>query len=211
VEYWKDLTGDRVGYSPFHEVAERFPNVSHQQFRSAVQLILPDGDVRSGADAVFTMLATLPGRRWMLWSYERLPGVAALCETTYRTIAAHRSAAYQVTRLLWGIPVRRETYQVTGWLFCVCWARFISRHFYRSERSRRSDWVVGHFACRSVSERRAAAEKRASGDWWKRCTFTHTGPKGPSTFALSSQLFPVAACVRLSWGMCPWMGLGRTA
>ena len=117
VEYWKDLTGNEVSYSPFQEVHERFPQVSHQQFRSAVQLILPDGEVRSGAHAVFTTLATLPGRRWMLWSYERLPGVAAFCETAYRTIAAHRSAAYQVTRLLWGIPVRRETYQVTGWLF----------------------------------------------------------------------------------------------
>jgi hypothetical protein len=53
----------------------------------------------------------------MLWSYERLPGVAVFCEAAYRTIAAHRSAAYWVTRLLWGVPVRRETYHVTGWLF----------------------------------------------------------------------------------------------
>ena len=66
VEYWKDLTGDQVGYSSFQEVGERFPQVSHQQFRSAVQLILPDGEVRSGAHAVFTTLAALPGRRWLL-------------------------------------------------------------------------------------------------------------------------------------------------
>jgi lipase maturation factor 1 len=116
VGYWKDLTGDQVGYSPLQEVGDRFPQLSHQHFTSAVQLIL-DGEVRSGAYAVFTALAALPGRRWMLWSYERIPGVAALCEAAYRTIAAHRSAAYWVTRLLWGAPVRRETYHLTGWLF----------------------------------------------------------------------------------------------
>jgi predicted DCC family thiol-disulfide oxidoreductase YuxK len=117
VEYWKDLTGDQVGYSPLLEVGERFPQVSQQQLRSAVQLILPGGEVRSGAHAVFTALACLPDRRWMLWSYERLPGVAALCDAAYRTIAAHRSAAYSITSLLWGVPPRRETYHVTSWLF----------------------------------------------------------------------------------------------
>jgi lipase maturation factor 1 len=80
VEYWKDLTGDQVGYSPLLEVGERFPQVSQQQFRSAVQLILPGGEVRSGAHAVFTVLASMPDRRWMLRLYERLPGVAALCD-----------------------------------------------------------------------------------------------------------------------------------
>ena len=117
VKYWKDLTGDRVDYSPLLEVGERFPQVSQQQFRSAVQLVLPDGEVQSGAHAVFTVLASLPNRRWLLWSYERLPGVAAVCDAAYRTIAAHRSAAYWVTRLLWGVPLRPETYHVTGWLF----------------------------------------------------------------------------------------------
>ena len=117
VEYWKALTGDRVDYSPLQEIAERFPQVSPQQFRSAVQLILPDGEVLRGAHAVFTALAALPKRRWVLWLYEQLPGVATLCEAAYRTIAAHRSAGYWVTRLLWGVPVRTESYHVTGWLF----------------------------------------------------------------------------------------------
>ena len=115
-KYWKDLTGDRVDYSPLLEVGDRFPQVSQQPF-TAVKLILPDGEVRSGAHAVFTALASLPDRRWMLWSYERLPGVAAVCDAAYRTIADHRSAAYWVTRLLWGVPPRRETYHVTAWLF----------------------------------------------------------------------------------------------
>ncbi|HXC61035.1 MAG TPA: hypothetical protein VNV63_00040, partial [Nitrospiria bacterium] len=47
VEYWKDLTGDHVGYTPLQEVGDRFPRVSHQEFTSAVQLVLND-EVRSG-------------------------------------------------------------------------------------------------------------------------------------------------------------------
>ncbi|HEV2732875.1 MAG TPA: lipase maturation factor family protein [Terriglobales bacterium] len=117
VEYWKSLTGERVHYAPFQEVGEKFPQVSHEEFASAVKLILPDGEVRSGAYAAFTALATRPDKRWLLWLYERLPGTGTVCEAVYGVIARHRSFAFQVTRLLWGIPVRPETYHVTSWLF----------------------------------------------------------------------------------------------
>jgi predicted DCC family thiol-disulfide oxidoreductase YuxK len=117
VEYWRGLTGDRVDYAPFQEVGERFPQVSREEFAAAVKLILPDAEVRSGAQAVFTALAAVPSKRWMLWSYDRVPGIGPLCEAAYRTIANHRSFAYWVTRSLWGIPFRPETYHVISWLF----------------------------------------------------------------------------------------------
>lgn len=68
VDYWKGLTSDRVCYAPFQEVGDRFPQVSREEFASAVKLVLPSGEVRSGAHAVFTTLASAPDRRWMLWS-----------------------------------------------------------------------------------------------------------------------------------------------
>jgi hypothetical protein len=51
VDYWKGLTSDRVNYAPFQEVGERFPQVSREEFASAVKLIMPIGEVRSGAHA----------------------------------------------------------------------------------------------------------------------------------------------------------------
>ena len=117
VDYWKGLTSDRVNYAPFQEVGERFPQVPREEFASAVKLILPNGEVRSGAHAAVSVLAALPNKGWMLWSYNRVPGVGPLCEAAYRTIANHRSVAYWVTRLLWGIPLRPETYHLTSWLF----------------------------------------------------------------------------------------------
>ena len=99
VDYWKGLTSDRVNYAPFQEVGERFPQASREQFASAVKLILPGGEVRSGAHAVFTALASVPDRRWMLWSYDRVPGVGPLCEAAYRTIANWRvGRAYSPSR-----------------------------------------------------------------------------------------------------------------
>ena len=131
VEYWKCLTGEQVRYVPFQDVGEQFRQVSYEEFASAVKLILPDGEVRSGAHAVFTTLASVPGKRWPLWLYERIPRAGTVSEAMYGAIARHRSFAFQVTRVLWGIPVRRETYNLTSWLFlrllgAICLVAFAS-------------------------------------------------------------------------------------
>jgi hypothetical protein len=63
--------------------------------------------------AAITALASIPDKRWLLWLYERLPGAGTICEAAYGVIARHRSFAFEVTRLLWGIPVRPEAYNVT--------------------------------------------------------------------------------------------------
>jgi len=117
IQYWRQITGDHIEYVPYQEAANRFPDIPEKQFAAAVQLILPDGEVRSAALAVFTTLAMVPGKRWMLRCYRRIPGIAAVTEATYRVIAGHRSFGYWVTRMLWGIPVRRATYSSSTWLF----------------------------------------------------------------------------------------------
>jgi predicted DCC family thiol-disulfide oxidoreductase YuxK len=117
VEYWKGRTGERVRYQSCQEIGNQFPNISPQEFASAVKLILPDGEVRSGAHAVFTLLAVLPGGNSLLWLYQRVPGVKALSEAAYAFIARHRSLGYQVTRYLWGIPIPIGTFRVASWLF----------------------------------------------------------------------------------------------
>jgi len=117
IEYWKLLTGDRVLYAPYQHVAESVPKISREEFASAVKLILPDGEVRSGAHAVFTTLSLLPGKSWPLWMYDNLPGFAPTSEAAYDLIAHHRSAGYRVTQLLWGIPLQLPSYAVASWLF----------------------------------------------------------------------------------------------
>jgi predicted DCC family thiol-disulfide oxidoreductase YuxK len=117
IEYWQKLTGDRVRYGSFQEVGDRFPDFPPKDFASAVTLFLPCGEVRSGAHAVLSLLALLPGKSWTLWLYLHLPGFALIANLAYRVIARHRSFGYWATRVLWGIPIEVETFDVASWLF----------------------------------------------------------------------------------------------
>ena len=114
---WNGLTGDRVGYEPFQEALSRFPEIPEKAFRDAVQLILPDGKVYDGAEAVFRALSDIPGRSWMLWCYENIPGVAWGTEWFYGVVARHRVAFSFLTRLLWGGQIAPRSYFVSRALF----------------------------------------------------------------------------------------------
>jgi predicted DCC family thiol-disulfide oxidoreductase YuxK len=117
IEYAKRVTGDRLRFAPYQEVGPRFPDIPREDFASAVKLIMPDGEVRSGAHAVFSALESVPGKKWMLELYLRLPGGAAVSEAAYRTVARHRSFAYRVTKLFWGVPLEPSSYRLASWLF----------------------------------------------------------------------------------------------
>ena len=51
VEYWKQITGNRVIYVPYQELGARFPDIPRDEFAAAVQLIMPNGRAFSGAHA----------------------------------------------------------------------------------------------------------------------------------------------------------------
>ncbi|MBZ5645863.1 MAG: lipase maturation factor family protein [Acidobacteriia bacterium] len=113
-DYWRELTGDSIRYEPFQQAASRFPDIPRDTFSSAVQLLLPDGERRSGAHAAFSALAAVPGRRWLLPAYRRVPGFAPVSEAAYDFIARHRDFAYKATRFFWGTPVRQKQLLVSG-------------------------------------------------------------------------------------------------
>src|SRR5579872_7333648 len=87
VDYSRQLTGDRVEYAPFQEVAGQFPEVPAGRFAAAVHLALPDGEMLSGAQAVFRLLSLAAGRPWLLKMYAQVPGFAGLSEWAYGFIA----------------------------------------------------------------------------------------------------------------------------
>ena len=110
IERWREITASRVNYATYQEAAERFPEIPVDQFARAMAFIKADGDVFFAADAVYRSLAYRHSRRWLAWSYDRVPGFAAVSETGYGFIARHRNFASAVTRLLWGNDVRQPTY-----------------------------------------------------------------------------------------------------
>lgn len=117
VARWRSAVGDRVSFAPSQEVAGQFPQIPPEQFAQSVQLILPDGRVSSGAEAIFQALAYAPGRAWTLGVYERVPGFATASEAAYRVVAAHRPFFSTLTRLLWGKHPNPSSYALSRWLF----------------------------------------------------------------------------------------------
>src|SRR6266545_2736378 len=117
VERWKSLTGHRVDYAPSQEAGPRFPEIAAEEFRRSVQLVLPDGRVFDGAEAVFVSLSFAPRRGWLLTAYRSVPGLAAVTEFAYGVVARHRTAASAVTSALWGMSVERPSYRLSNALF----------------------------------------------------------------------------------------------
>lgn len=70
-------------------VLDRFPRVSAAACEQAMQLILPDGRVISGAEGGFRILATRWWLRPLLWVY-LVPGVRQTIDAAYRVIARNR-------------------------------------------------------------------------------------------------------------------------
>ena len=68
----------------------------------AVQYIAPDGQRASAAEASFLTLSHVPGKAFWLKLYRHVPGFAPVSEWAYAFIAAHRSAFYRISLLLWG-------------------------------------------------------------------------------------------------------------
>ncbi len=117
VNYWRSVTGERVGYSSSQEVAEQYPEISVEQFRRSVWLVYPNGRRVSGAAAAFELMAHAPGKAWPLWLYNHFPGFGIVTELSYRIIAEHRSFFYWITRILWGKQVEPASYRWSRWLF----------------------------------------------------------------------------------------------
>ena len=110
IERWREITAGKTDYSASQEVADQFPEIPADEFNRSVVLIQPNGAVFLAAEAVYRSLAYRHSREWLAWSYDHVPGFAAVSETGYGLIARHRGFASAVTRLLWGKDVRRPTY-----------------------------------------------------------------------------------------------------
>ena len=117
IDYGRQLAQESVDYAPYQEVSAQFPRIRREEFAQAVKLVLPTGEIRSGAEAVFSAVAGVPGHSWMLWAYDYLPGVAFISEAAYGVIARHRSAAYTLSKFFWGLPLKPETFRAASWLF----------------------------------------------------------------------------------------------
>ena len=115
--YWEKLTGDRVAYRPYQDVAAQYPAISQSEFQRAVQFIAPDGRHARAAEASFLTLSHAPGKGFWLGLYRNLPGFAPVSELAYAFIAARRPAFFRVSLLLWGRNHEPPRYDLVAFLF----------------------------------------------------------------------------------------------
>jgi predicted DCC family thiol-disulfide oxidoreductase YuxK len=115
--YWRDLTGESVEYLPYSQAAAHLPAIPLAEFQRAVQYVPPNGPVASAAEASFLTLNHAPGQGLWLLLYRKLPGFAPLSELAYAFIAAHRSAFYRISLLLWGKDYHPPRYDLVAFLF----------------------------------------------------------------------------------------------
>ena len=102
IAQWQHITGDRIGYAPYQEVAAEFPEIPLSAYENSVQLILQNSTVLSGAEAVFRAL----NNGLLLWCYYHLFGFKSVSEGTYRFVAQHRSVFLHTNALVLGNTYR---------------------------------------------------------------------------------------------------------
>jgi predicted DCC family thiol-disulfide oxidoreductase YuxK len=117
VRYWQRLTGGRVIYRPYQDVAAEYPAIPIADFQRAVQFFTPDGHRFSAAEASFMTLSYASGKGFWLALYKKLPGFAAVSELAYAFVAAHREAFFRVSVVLWGKNPELPRYDQVSFLF----------------------------------------------------------------------------------------------
>jgi predicted DCC family thiol-disulfide oxidoreductase YuxK len=108
VARWRRTVGPQVDYEQFQTAGARFPTIPRSRFRRALQLILPDGEVFEGAEAVFRTMALASShprhRRWLA-VYQNVPGARPAFEWGYRWVADHRPLLTRVSHFFLGPPL----------------------------------------------------------------------------------------------------------
>jgi predicted DCC family thiol-disulfide oxidoreductase YuxK len=110
IERWREITAGEVDYATYQEVADRFPEIPREQFQRSVVYINKEGRVFLAAEAVYRSLRCRSSRKWLSWSYDHVPGFAAISEFGYKIVARNRTFGSAITRLFWGDDVRPPRY-----------------------------------------------------------------------------------------------------
>ena len=113
IRRWNRLTGNKVEYAPYQMVWKLYPQIHPDEFKKSVQLVDSDSKVYSGAEAVFRSLAPVPGKRWLLTAYQKIPFFRRLSETFYCLVARNRIFFSQATHFFWGNDLAPQTFHLS--------------------------------------------------------------------------------------------------
>ena len=90
VENWRSKLEEQVDIKSYQEAIEDFPNLSAEECKESIKLV-HQGNIYSGAHAVFKAFALNGERKSLLWLYEHVPLVSPISEKVYHFVARRRS------------------------------------------------------------------------------------------------------------------------
>ena len=116
--YAQTLVGEeRLAVGAGGVVGYRFDELSHEDLERTVWAADQHGVLRSGAAAIFSVLAMAPGYGLFWALYRWLPGFAWITEFGYRQVAKRRHHMSVIVRWLWGETLLPSSYQVSTQFF----------------------------------------------------------------------------------------------
>ncbi|MEE2834992.1 MAG: lipase maturation factor family protein [Myxococcota bacterium] len=116
--YAQALVGEaRLAVGAGGVVGAQFQELSDEDLETSVWVADEQGALRSGAAAVFYVLAMAAGYGLPWFLYRRLPGFAPVTEWGYRLVASRRHQAAQAARWLWGEPLLPSNYRFSTALY----------------------------------------------------------------------------------------------
>jgi predicted DCC family thiol-disulfide oxidoreductase YuxK len=115
---WREAYGERVDLATAQSQAGRFPEIPTSAFELGIQLVEPDGNVYSGAEAALRTRRHGRGHGdAFLWAYEKIPGVAAVTDSGYGFVARHRPLFSKLTRWLAGPNLHQPRFATSASVF----------------------------------------------------------------------------------------------
>jgi len=115
---WKKISSDHFDYKPFQEVAGNYKEIPLAEFKSAVQLILPNGNVMSGAEVAYYTYYVNGSIPFLYNYYSKWKIFKILSDSIYSWVAKNREFAFRLTRLIFGKdPYKNSSRRVIAILF----------------------------------------------------------------------------------------------
>ena len=114
---WQEMTEDRVIYIPYQKIGNQFPELDESRYEQAIHFIDRQGEVVTGAEAVFKCLAE--GSKQPIWLslYMANKFFRRTTEIAYNFVASNRMLFSKLTQIFWGQNTSKPKYTISSWLF----------------------------------------------------------------------------------------------
>lgn len=116
---WWIITGDIIDYQKYQLAYERVQDISIDQYKEAVRLVLPNGDVYSGPDAAYKAFELAGKYPFLTKWYTNNRLFMRLSDWGYQKVADHRYRLFEWTKRLFGKNPRSPKLHWLNYLFAL--------------------------------------------------------------------------------------------